>query len=135
MKEMPILFSGPLVRALLAGTKTQTRRLMKPQPDPLPADKPRISPYDDSGFHWASDKARSMVDLGTAAHLGPFGSKGDRLWVRETWATLTGNGIRTVYRADGEDPRTGWDDTPPERRCAGAHPFSCPATSPASRSR
>ena len=58
--ERPILFSAPMVRALLAGTKTQTRRIVKPQPTltgPLP---------------WT-------------AHC-PYGIHGDRLWVRETWA-------------------------------------------------
>lgn len=46
----------------------------------------------------------------------PYGQPGDRLWVRETWCWLTGNGRRIVFRADGEDQRGGWDDVPPERR-------------------
>jgi uncharacterized protein YqfB (UPF0267 family) len=118
MKERGILFQAPLVRAILAGQKTVTRRLMKPQPMPIPDDVERVKPYDDSGFWWLCDKVRSAVSMHDAPCLGPYGYKGDRLWVRETWATLTGNGIRTVYRADGEDPRTGWDDTPAERRPA-----------------
>jgi hypothetical protein len=133
MKERPILFSGPMVRALLAGAKTQTRRLMKPQPDPLPAGQPRISPYDDSGFHWASDKCRSMVDLGTAAHLSPYGSKGDRLWVRETWS----QSARSVYpcpqcwyRADyGKHDDPAREQLNHDRGCTGnqANCFACVA--------
>lgn len=51
----------------------------------------------------------------------PHGPVGRRLWVRETYAVLTGNGRRVVYRADyqdGRDPRTGWDDVPVDRRPA-----------------
>jgi hypothetical protein len=56
--ERPILFSAPMVRAILAGTKTQTRRVVKGN------------------------------DLSTAilAARSPYGAPGDRLWVRETWA-------------------------------------------------
>lgn len=86
------MFQAPLVRALLAGTKTQTRRIAKTAPG-----------YD----HLTPPVAQC-----------PYGRPGDRLWVRETWATLTGNGSRTVYRADGEEPRTGSDDTPAEQRPA-----------------
>jgi hypothetical protein len=56
-KERPILFSTPMVRALLAGTKTQTRRIVKPQP---------VTSGDRDTF------------------LCPYGQPGDLLWVRET---------------------------------------------------
>lgn len=79
MKERPILFSGEMVRAILEGRKTQTRRPVNPQPD-------------DSGL-WDDDKRpRSVVsDLtgwnGTVDETGdcPYGNPGERLWVRETW--------------------------------------------------
>lgn len=69
MKERPILFSAPMVRAILEGRKTQTRRIVKPQPDRIIGKYPAI---DDFG------------DL-EAIHC-PYGQPGDRLWVRETWA-------------------------------------------------
>ena len=82
MKERPILFSGPMVRALLSGSKTQTRRVVKPQPtefvggpgvtlrDGSPAP---LVPLDDS----VEPYGREIVC--------PYGQPGDRLWVRETF--------------------------------------------------
>lgn len=83
MKELPILFSGPMVQALLAGSKTQTRRLMK-----LP-----------SGFEHADISLQRMQDgypEGTRpvwechgepnafSSRCPYGAPGDRMWVKET---------------------------------------------------
>ncbi len=65
MKEHPILFSGPMVRAILEGRKTQTRRVVK-------------NPYTE-GIHAADSK---NVPNGRYC---PYGQPGDRLWVRETW--------------------------------------------------
>lgn len=78
-KERPILFSGPMVRALLAGTKTQTRRVLNPQPE--------VSP---SGWHslpgYGASNEACFRD-GTAIFMSKFGKPGDRLWVREAWST------------------------------------------------
>lgn len=79
--ERPILFSGPMVRAILDGRKTVTRRIMKPQPTGT-AGK---SWPDEDRWAWPSNLARTMVDINEARGLCPFGSSGDRLWVRETW--------------------------------------------------
>lgn len=65
MKERPILFSGPMVRAILDGRKTQTRRALGP----------RVLPWT-SAPDWPA----------FAADLCPYGVPGDRLWVRETYA-------------------------------------------------
>lgn len=67
MKEHPILFSGPMVRAILAGTKTQTRRVAK---------------------EFRDDQAEILRRFPNQ-HGCPFGEVGDRLWVRETWAYAT----------------------------------------------
>ncbi len=71
MKERPILFSAPMVRAILAGAKTQTRRIVKPQPKWVYADCVPVKTED------ADPKGEIRC---------PFGQPGDRLWVRETWA-------------------------------------------------
>lgn len=79
MKERPILFSAPMVRAILEGRKTQTRRTMKSQPWARP------EPEDGLWRLYAGDE-------GMAPFPCPYGQPGDRLWVRETWtsyATMT----------------------------------------------
>lgn len=87
MKERPILFSGPMVRALLAGTKTQTRRVVKPQfaADAVPAEMGatneqghQISGH--SGMWWCDAEGNHEK-----AVRCPYGQPSDRLWVRETW--------------------------------------------------
>ena len=78
--ERPILFSGPMVRTILAGRKTVTRRIMNPQPTGTAG---KVWP-DEDRWQWPSALARTMVDINEARSLSPFGSPGDRLWVRET---------------------------------------------------
>ena len=85
MRERPILFSGPMVRAILASTKTQTRRIVKPQPewrsDALYWSSPRYDNGDGVRYlHTDEDSARRLMT--TAC---PYGVPGDRLWMRETW--------------------------------------------------
>lgn len=71
MNERPILFSGSMVRAILSGQKTQTRRIVKPQPS---------AGVRDSVF------VRSGLEDGHGRELRcPYGQPRDRLWVRETW--------------------------------------------------
>lgn len=81
MKERPILFSAPMVLAILDGRKTQTRRVVKF----TEAGRVRLGRRN---WH-IDDKDVSMAC--------PYGRPGDRLWVRETWQTI---GTKTFYRAD-----------------------------------
>jgi len=68
----PMLFSGPMVRALLNGTKTQTRRIVKVQPEEN---------------HFGTPIWRAG-DFPNICPRCPYGQRGERLWVRETWAEL-----------------------------------------------
>lgn len=88
MRERPILFSGPMVRAILSGDKTQTRRLVT-----VPwAKGSRARPYEP--YYTDSDGVLKMADEYGDWHTFaervacPFGAVGDRLYVRETWAAL-----------------------------------------------
>jgi hypothetical protein len=85
--DRPILFSAPMVRALLAGTKTQTRRVLKAVPPP--GAQRVIRPFRDERLQWAAtdphDMEQGQLVLGDAPRC-PYGAPGDRLWVRETWA-------------------------------------------------
>ena len=87
MKERPILFSGPMVRAILDGSKSQTRRVMKPQPEWVNENAGcgiatgggiMPSPRND-WLHWRGSR------LFRPEPRCPYGLPGDRLWVRETW--------------------------------------------------
>lgn len=83
-RERPILFSGPLVRAILAGTKTVTRRPVKLHADEAlrfdpcePIDRRYLAVRDDD-----ETEHRNVRALGA-----PFGAPGDRLWVRESFSS------------------------------------------------
>jgi hypothetical protein len=78
MKSKPILFSTPMVQAILEGTKTQTRRILKPQPkQKLEFFGWKLPEYIQVAFG-KGVKTESL-------HKFPFGQIGDVLWVRETF--------------------------------------------------
>ena len=111
MKEHPILFSGPMVRAILEGRKFQTRRIVKPQPSKhhwkiLPGYRREIKLMECSnGLH---AKVVDSIPVGTMQRREndldpvwikcPYGSVGNILWVRETWGYCDRNHV--IYRAD-----------------------------------
>lgn len=95
MAERPILFSGPMVRALLNGSKTQTRRVLKPQPGFLPNGGNWYRPHSDRPRHW--QYAAGRADTRIYAYLDAPYAPGDRLWVREKWSP---SDPRPVYAAD-----------------------------------
>lgn len=77
MKERPIIFSGEMVRAILEGRKTQTRRVVKYNYDVVGDD----CGFPDYGF--VDSRHREIVDILSRC---PYGNPGDSLWVRETWS-------------------------------------------------
>lgn len=102
MKEIPILFSGPMVRAILEGRKTQTRRIVK---EPTQYNQ-AIKALDGSCSHKFVKRFGNGVGM---AHSGwvkcPLGKPGDRLWVKETWQYYgwTEDGEPFIrYAADGK---------------------------------
>ena len=127
MSDKPILFRAPMVRALLAGTKTQTRRTIKsarvfstPEAraftlvgDDLTRALQNASGfrrYDGNGWRWESDAFPWQAPAkrtGWLAHIGY--APGDRLYVRE-WIERAGYGGEAVgYPADGSWlPNTPW---------------------------
>jgi hypothetical protein len=80
VKERPILFSTEMVRAILEGRKTQTRRVVKPRQVSL-ADAEAIDHVGNGEFVPVRNKRH-----GPFAFKCPYGQPGDILWVRETWA-------------------------------------------------
>lgn len=103
MDARPILFSAPMVRALLEGRKTQTRRLLKPQPP----DDYRVVWHEPLGAYVGFSRSAENY----SPRL-PYGVPGDLLWVRESWHLVhvgggRGGGIEPfnsydqMYMADG----------------------------------
>lgn len=111
MSARPILFSAPMIRALLDGRKSETRRALKTQPlDILPMPKA-------PGREWVILEQREPESRGKVIRCR-FGVPGDYLWVRETHA-IVGNVDPgwVLYRASGyesECRRYGFDGPPPE---------------------
>ncbi|MEW9586276.1 hypothetical protein [Paraburkholderia sp. DGU8] len=117
MKERPILLSGHMVRALLDGSKTQTRRVVKlPHNNPLGQWEPTTIGGENGGRTAACE---ALPLQGGIWHtrtgdslVCPNGQPGDRLWVRETFAHMyRGNAAPesrrdddVVYKADGFTP-------------------------------
>lgn len=112
MTDRPIIFSAPMVRALLEGRKTQTRRVLKQQP------------YEYRGKWWVTDRVSGDCELQDWAngHVGvglPY-APGDRLYVREHWRTARayddlapsemGGEEPVKYEADGTEQMWGWPD-------------------------
>lgn len=110
MKERPILFSPPMIRAILDGKKTQTRRVVMPS-----QSTPKVPPL--HMYPWIIDDMQEVDEGGLPCWVGehpdyptgmkwfscPKGSVGDRLWVREAYCQLWFNredGWQTFYKAD-----------------------------------
>lgn len=86
MTERPIIMSAESVRALLAGKTTQTRRVIKPQPD---------------NYAYAEQIYAECYSPYRQIYC-PYGVPGDRLWVKETWMITVG--AQLVYKATPEKP-------------------------------
>ena len=118
----PILFNTEMVKAILDGRKTQTRRAMKPQidlsdrewllkPEAIPLEKEwRKMPEPHDGYHieenmWGlfnkKDKAGDVPYTGLKC---PYGKIGDELWVRETWGILKVAPHSICFRYDAQHP-------------------------------
>lgn len=114
VKETPILFSEPMVQAIMAGRKTQTRRVVNWERLHKQAGLPYPTNCSLAWFNlckgWALDAGDGMmreVDC-------PYGKVGDRLWVKETWAPnprapqgREADAPYVLYRANG-DTAPGW---------------------------
>ena len=95
-EEYPILFKSKHIPNIRAGLKTQTRRLIRPQPlHGLVLHGYEWLPLDDSGVITGDVKSRYRC---------PYGVPGDRLWVRETWATRDDLHNLVEYKADHQEP-------------------------------
>ncbi len=94
-RERPIIFSGESVRAILAGTKTQTRRVVKPQPQRMTG---LTAGYNAGDHRWAwFDKDGSIVGRRFACR---YGRPGDQLWVKHP-ARVTGRSANGFTVSDG----------------------------------
>lgn len=123
MKERPILFSAPMVRALLAGTKTQTRRVIKDQQigERFCDMRPEGAYLEWLGTPSCGTGVWDVPEYSGIAKV-PFGVVGDLLWVREAHAFSVvdheGRDWRddpenwdVIYRADPVQPAGGWRDS------------------------
>lgn len=115
MKERPILFNGEMVRAILDGRKTQTRRVIKPFTKGLEQNHPAdgevkwgrdLEPFQNEEMDGPSNydqwwRWREWSEDWNAIGQCPYGVPGDRLWVREAWCHKWDND-GPIYNEDGD---------------------------------
>ncbi|SKB26846.1 hypothetical protein [Sphingopyxis flava] len=89
MTDRPILFSAPMVRALLEGRKTQTRRILNPQPG---------DDIDNAG------DCETIIDMATGQEIHARFAVGDRLYVREEWFTTPAYDDLAPSEMGGDEP-------------------------------
>jgi len=95
MKERPIIFSTSMVKKILSGEKTQTRRIIKPQFSTVwGSGQPNEQTFELRNKQQWKDAFGCHVDISTPTNHWkwlwcPYGKAGDRLWVRESWADVT----------------------------------------------
>lgn len=110
MKERPILFSTEMVQAIMAGRKTQTRRVVKPQPEPVKDAPGRWKFLMKKNGRMQAGSNVETKDLNSKffgiLEFCPYGQPGDVLWVRETFCRLSPEHIITtpfVYKANADE--------------------------------
>lgn len=120
VREYPILFTGPMVRAILDGSKTQTRRVAEPLCNPLPSNAHRSFRLNNEIVEASGDKPGEWIEIRVGKgpkgegnpYRCPYGQPGDRLWVRETFIDgwPTGESGEVEYcDEDGNDlPKHVW---------------------------
>lgn len=151
MKERPIIFSGPIINAILAGRKTQTRRVIKCNCNCLHNGK-LLGEWGLSKppYRWTGAKDDALWQLfGESPVVGdwvewfqtdvddyasekvpcPYGKPGDRLWVRESWLKLDRDHRHDVSKPN--DWLVPWGDKPRRNGCA----YKADATSESERCR
>lgn len=116
--QVQLLFSSEMVRAILEGKKTQTRRVIKPQPEGIP--------YPTLGFVKTDDGWRRKLLNGgeVISHVPgdgpwkcPYGQPGDILWVRETWADLRGMGFDEPFAYLANNLNKNGEEDSDSKRC------------------
>jgi len=107
MKERGIIFNTDMVKAVLEDRKTQTRRVIKPQP------MGSLIQDEENALIWADCVTQPSTPnsppegLEVDYYKCPYGKVGDRLWVKETWAWSGMNRIEyKAFPADGKDFRS-----------------------------
>jgi hypothetical protein len=122
-RERPVLFGAPMVRAILEGRKTQTRRVIKDVPSWEHYGRD-IMDWGLSGIHqetydpnnpiegtdrWHLDVQTDVDDHSRRVIRCPYGAPGDLLWVREAWCEAdTPSGFAYAADAPGDPRGMGW---------------------------
>ncbi|WP_425503139.1 hypothetical protein [Phytobacter ursingii] len=118
MKERPMIFNAEMVRAILDGRKTQTRRIMKVQPESSELGLSRIidsSVAKEVGMYFWSQADACGVKRRSKPFPCPFGAVGERIWVRETWSEAGASAPELkLYRANyPEHVPSHYENVPP----------------------